>query len=118
MTASVAPDRRRQLRAPKFALALPSIIWYLTFFVAPIAFVVLYSFGTKDTSQRVPVDLTNLSTNSYVEVFDETFFSVFRATVRIAITATLLCLLIGLPVAYFAAFKVSERWRAIVLAAV
>lgn len=118
MTALVAPDRRRQLRAPKFALALPSIIWYLTFFVAPIAFVVLYSFGTKDTSQRVPVDLTNLSTYSYVEVFDETFFSVFRATVRIAITATLLCLLIGLPVAYFAAFKVSERWRAIVLAAV
>jgi spermidine/putrescine transport system permease protein len=118
VTASVAPDRRRQLRAPKFALALPSIIWYLTFFVAPIAFVVLYSFGTKDTSQRVPVDLTNLSTYSYVEVFDETFFSVFRATVRIAITATLLCLLIGLPVAYFAAFKVSERWRAIVLAAV
>ena len=118
MTVSVAPEHRRQWRAPKFALALPSIVWYLTFFVAPIAFVVLYSFGTKDTSQLVPVDLTKLSTNSYVEVFDETFFSVFRATVRIAITATLLCLLIGLPVAYFAAFKVSERWRAIVLAAV
>ena len=86
------------------------------FFVAPIALVVLYSFGTKDTSKLVPVDLTRLSASSYVEVFDETFFTVFRATVRIAITATLLCLLIGLPVAYFAAFKVSERWRAIVLA--
>ncbi len=118
MTASVAPETRRRFRAPKYALALPSIVWYLAFFVAPIAFVVLYSFGTKDTSQLVPVDLTKLTTSGYVEVFDETFFTVFRATIRIAITATLLCLLIGLPVAYFAAFKVSERWRAIVLAAV
>ncbi len=118
MTAWVASEGRRRPRAPRFALALPSIVWYVTFFVAPIAFVVLYSFGTKDTSKLVPVDLANPSTNSYVEVFDETFFSVFRGTVRIAITATLLCLLIGLPVAYFAAFKVGERWRAIVLAAV
>ena len=106
------------MRAPKFALALPSIVWYIAFFIVPIALVVVYSFGTKDTSKLVPVDFSNPSTQSYVEVFDETFFTVFRSTVRIAITATLLCLLIGLPVAYFAAFKVSEKWRAIVLAAV
>ena len=106
------------MRAPKFALALPSIVWYTAFFIVPIALVVVYSFGTKDTSKLVPVDFSNPSTQSYVEVFDETFFTVFRSTVRIAITATLLCLLIGLPVAYFAAFKVSEKWRAIVLAAV
>ena len=106
------------MRAPKFALALPSIVWYTAFFIVPIALVVVYSFGTKDTSKLVPVDFSNPSTRSYVEVFDETFFTVFRSTVRIAITATLLCLLIGLPVAYFAAFKVSEKWRAIVLAAV
>ena len=36
----------------------------------------------------------------------------------ISVVATLLCLLIGLPVAYFAAFKVSEKWKAIILAAV
>ena len=118
MTAAVAPERRRRVRAPKFALALPSIVWYFAFFIVPIALVVVYSFGTKDTSKLVPVDFSNPSTRSYVEVFDETFFTVFRGTLRIAITATLLCLLIGLPVAYFAAFKVSEKWRGIVLAAV
>lgn len=118
MTASVASSRPGRLRAPKFALALPSIVWYVAFFIAPIAFVVVYSFGTKDSSKLVPVDLANPSTASYKAVFDETFFSVFRGTVRISITATLLCLLIGLPVAYFAAFKVGEKWRAIVLAAV
>ncbi|NDD17991.1 MAG: ABC transporter permease, partial [Acidimicrobiia bacterium] len=118
MTATVAPEKRWRPRAPRFALALPSMVWYTAFFIVPIALVVVYSFGTKDTSKLVPVDFSNPSTRSYSEVFDETFFVVFRSTVRIAITATLLCLLIGLPVAYFAAFKVSEKWRAIVLAAV
>ncbi|MFM7828672.1 MAG: ABC transporter permease subunit, partial [Actinomycetota bacterium] len=103
---------------PRFALALPSIFWYTAFFVVPILLVVVYSFGTKDSSKLVPVDFSNPSTASYGAVFDETFFQVFRSTVRISITATLLCLLIGLPVAYFAAFKVTEKWRAIVLAAV
>jgi spermidine/putrescine transport system permease protein len=118
VTATVAATTRRRWRAPKYALALPSIIWYAVFFAAPIAFIVFYSFGTKDTSKLLPVDVTNLSTASYREVFDETFFTTFKATLRISITATLLCLIVGLPVAYFAAFKVSEKWKAIVLAAV
>jgi spermidine/putrescine transport system permease protein len=94
------------------------MIWYGLFFIVPIGFIVYYSFGTKDTTQLLPVDLTNLTTSNYSNVFDETFFQVFRATIRISITATLLCLVIGLPVAYLAAFKVSERWKAIILAAV
>ena len=118
MTASIATKTRRGWRAPKFALAIPSIVWYALFFVVPILYVVYYSFGTKDTSLVIPVDLTNLTTSNYSEVFDETFFTVFRATIRIAVVATGLCVLIGLPVAYFAAFKVSERWRAIILALV
>ena len=118
MTATVAGTSRRRWRAPKYALALPSIIWYTVFFAAPIAFIIFYSFGTKDTSKLLPVDLGSLSTASYKEVFDATFFTTFKATLRISVTATLLCLLIGLPVAYFAAFKVSEKWKAIILAAV
>ncbi|MFM8836369.1 MAG: ABC transporter permease subunit, partial [Actinomycetota bacterium] len=115
---TTAPQQSFRLRVPRFALALPSIFWYTAFFVVPILLVVVYSFGTKDSSKLVPVDFSNPSTASYGAVFDETFFQVFRSTVRISITATLLCLLIGLPVAYFAAFKVTEKWRAIVLAAV
>ena len=118
MTATVAGTSRRRWRAPKYALALPSIIWYTVFFAAPIAFIIFYSFGTKDTSKLLPVDLGTLSTASYKDVFDATFFTTFKATLRISVTATLLCLLIGLPVAYFAAFKVSEKWKAIILAAV
>ncbi|NBQ45614.1 MAG: ABC transporter permease subunit, partial [Actinobacteria bacterium] len=118
MTVSVAAKLRSKTRAPKFLLAVPAIIWYLVFFALPIAFIVLYSFGTKDTTKLLPVDLSNPSSNSYSSVFDETFFKTFRATLRISIVATIMCVVIGLPVAYFAAFKVAEKWKAIILAAV
>lgn len=118
MTIAVTQHSPTRWRGPKYLLALPAIIWYLVFFAAPIGFIVLYSFGTKDATKLVPVDLGNLSTNSYSSVFDETFFQTFRATIRISVLATVMCLLIGLPVAYFAAFKVPERWKAIILAAV
>ena len=84
----------------------------------PIAFVLIYSFGTKDTTKLLPVDLGHLTTQNYKDVFDDTFFKVFKATLRIAIIATALCVLIGLPVAYFTAFKVGEKWRALILALV
>jgi spermidine/putrescine transport system permease protein len=111
-------SRRRRLKAPSFSLALPSIIWYALFFVVPLGYIVYYSFGTKDASLLLPVDLTRLTTANYSEVFDETFFTVFRATLRVAVIATVLCVVIGLPVAYFAAFKVGEKWRAAILALV
>ncbi|MFM2046450.1 MAG: hypothetical protein RL383_527, partial [Actinomycetota bacterium] len=117
MTAALG-SRRRRLKAPSFSLALPSIIWYALFFVVPLGYIVYYSFGTKDASLLLPVDLTRLTTANYSEVFDETFFTVFRATLRVAVIATVLCVVIGLPVAYFAAFKVGEKWRAAILALV
>ncbi len=69
----------------------------------------VYSFGTKDSSQILPVDLSQLGLHNYREVFSELFFDVFASTLKIAVFATLLCLLIGFPVSYFIAFKVSEK---------
>ena len=118
MTAVVGAKSRRRLRGPGFALALPSIVWYALFFVVPIGYIIYYSFGTKDTSLLLPVDLTKLTTANYSNVFDATFFTVFKSTLRIAVIATALCVVVGLPVAYLAAFKVQEKWRAIILALV
>lgn len=119
MTEETATTRSRRWRAPAFALAIPSIVWYLLFFVLPIAFIVWYSFGTRDiTRPGIPVDLGRLSLSNYGNVLDPTFFDTFRGTIRIAVIATLMCVVIGLPVAYFAAFKVTARWRAILLATV
>ncbi|CAN5522534.1 hypothetical protein BH10ACT2_BH10ACT2_06240 [soil metagenome] len=118
MTATTAAPQRARRRGPGWALAIPSFVWYIAFFLLPIAVIVGYSFGSKDSSKLVPVDFSNLSLNNYRNVFDELTFRVFRSTLEVAVAATFLCLVIGFPVAYFIAFKVNERWRALLLALV
>ncbi|MCX6521717.1 MAG: ABC transporter permease subunit [Actinobacteria bacterium] len=117
MTAAVSSSKRRS-RLPKFGLALPSFVWYTMFFVVPIAIVVVYSFAAKDSTKLIPVDLSDPSLQNYRDVLDPdgVFFTTFKATIRIALIATTLCVLIGFPVAYFVAFKVREKWRATLLA--
>ena len=115
MTAPLHAPNVRRWRGPKWGLAIPSFVWYLFFFVAPIGIIVLYSFGTKDTSKLIPVSLDNLGLENYRASMTGDNARVFLATLKIAVTATLLCLLIGFPLSYFIAFKVSEKWRAVLL---
>ena len=84
----------------------------------PILFIVLYSFGTKNpvSTSGVPVDLGSWTLDNYRDAFSDVFFKTFKATIRIAVTATVLCALIGFPVAYFLAFRIAEKWRALLLA--
>ena len=112
------PPRRRRWRGPSFSLALPSIVWYVLFFVLPILLIVWYSFGVKNTASgtSVPVDMAHLTLQNYRDAFSPTFFTVFKTTLKISIIATTLCFVFGFPVAYFLVFKVTEKWKAIMLA--
>jgi spermidine/putrescine transport system permease protein len=97
---------------------LPSIIWYLFFFILPIVLIVWYSFGTKNTASGggVPVSMGNKTLQNYRDAFSPTFFQVFKTTVKVSVIATTLCFVFGFPVAYFLVFKVTEKWKAIMLA--
>jgi spermidine/putrescine transport system permease protein len=112
------PPHRRRWRGPSFSLALPSIVWYVLFFVLPILLIVWYSFGVKNTTSgtSVPVDMAHLTLQNYRDAFSPTFFTVFKSTLKVSIIATTLCFIFGFPVAYFLVFKVTEKWKAIMLA--
>ena len=110
-----APPRKRRSLVPKFALALPSWLWYLGFFVIPLVFIVVYSFGTKVQGSAGDVDMSPPTLDRYGDALSATFFRVMKQTLRISITGTILCLLIGFPVAYFIAVKVPSRWRGVLL---
>jgi spermidine/putrescine transport system permease protein len=107
-----------RLRAPSFSLALPSIVWYVFFFVLPILLIVWYSFGVKNTTSgtSVPLTMTHKTLQNYRDAFSPTFFTVFKTTLKISIIATTLCFVFGFPVAYFLVFKVTEKWKGIMLA--
>ncbi len=117
---SAPPPDRRRVHMPKFGLAIPSWVWYLGFFVVPVLVIVWYSFGYKPpvNAGQGPIGTDHLSLQNYRDALSDTFFRTFQNTFRVAVIGTGLCLLIGLPVAYFIAVKVPAKWRGLMLALV
>ena len=121
MTATIGapagpPSQRTRLRAPGFALAIPSFVWYVFLFVVPVVLVLVNSFGTKVAGTPGKVDLSSPTLERYREVVDGSFRTVLKQTMETSILGTVLCLVISLPVAYFLAFKVGPRAKVAVLA--
>ncbi len=105
------------MRSPRFALALPAWAWLLIFFVAPIAMVVWFSFGYKPGIFGTHAN-DRLSFDRYLEAMSPTFFATFQNTLWVGVLGTLMCLLIGLPVAYWMAVKAPPQRRGLLLALV
>lgn len=101
----------------KFGLAIPAWAWLLIFFVAPIFMVVVFSFGYKPSIFATHA-LDHLSFDRYLEALSPTFFSTFLKTLWIGILGTVLCLVIGGPVAYWIAVKAPPSKRGLLLALV
>ena len=69
--------------------AVPYVVWMALFVVAPIIMVVIYAFSTADGGFTL-ANFTRMGT--YTVVFTRSF--------RLALIATLVCLLIGYPISY------------------
>ena len=109
--------RSRRLRLPGFALALPAWVWLVLFFILPVAVVFYYSLGYKPGIFGThATDI--LSLDRYFEVLTPVFFDTFTNTLWIGIAGTVLCLIIGLPVAYWMALKAPPQFKGLLLALV
>lgn len=107
----------RKARVPGSALALPAWAWLLAFFAAPVGLVVYYSFGYKPGIFGThATDI--LSFDRYVEALSPTFFATFSNTLWVGVVGTVLCFVIGAPVAYWMAIKAPVRFRGLLIAAV
>jgi spermidine/putrescine transport system permease protein len=103
-------------RTPKWIAAWPALFWWLFFFVVPLCWIILYSFGTRpELTAQEPVSLTSISLANYWAALSEIFFRVFWITLRTATIGTLLCLLIGFPVAYAIARHIQPHWRSLLI---
>ena len=69
--------------------AVPYVVWMALFVVAPIIMVVIYAFSTADGGFTL-ANFTRMGT--YTVVFTRSF--------KLAVVATLVCLLIGYPISY------------------
>ncbi len=106
-------------------LALPGTIWIALLFVAPLYVVLAILFGGVDPILRQPVPIwnpLNWDFTQFAYVWDHIvgpnpFFrpALVRTVVYVG-TASLLCLLVAYPVAYFTA-RFAGRWKGLLLAA-
>ncbi len=86
----------REARSPFAAIFGPPALWLLLFFAVPLAIVWAYSFGR--TLGLTEIAVTGTPAN-YVRAMDPVYLQVFVKSIGIAALTTLICLVIGFPVA-------------------
>ncbi len=98
----------RQAKAAFAAIAIPPVGWLLLFFLVPMAVIWAFSFG--ENTGPITIDLTGTFAN-YMRALEPLYLGIFGKSVIVAGATTLLCLLIGFPVALAIAFA-SPRMKA------
>lgn len=74
------------------AAAAPHIVWSVLFIIAPLIFVLYYAFTDKDG---------NFTFANFGELLQASYLEIFMRSVCFAFLATVLCLVIAYPIAYF-----------------
>ncbi len=86
-------NKVRNSSVGKFLLTAPYILWMLIFILVPLGVVVFYSFTDPYTGM--------FTTENLVKVFTGSFPAIFGRSLWYSLLASLICLVIGYPVALF-----------------
>ena len=86
--------------------AAPHIVWMIMFIVAPMLFVLYFAF-TETTDEGVKFTFANIASLSQ-------YTNVFILSIAFALIATVVCLIIGYPLAYFMS-RTSPRMQKILM---
>ncbi|HCK83429.1 MAG TPA: spermidine/putrescine ABC transporter permease [Hyphomonadaceae bacterium] len=98
----------RQAKAAFAAITVPPVGWLALFFLVPMGVIWAYSFG--ENTGPTTIDLTGTFAN-YMRALEPLYLGIFGKSLIIAGVTTLLCLLVGFPVALAIAFA-SPRTKA------
>ena len=89
--------------------ASPYIVWSTLFIVIPLIIIVFFSF-TQETASGYSFTLEN-----FKRVLNSQYVSVFRRSLVLAFQSTVLCLILGYPVAYFISKMKSNRRNILIM---
>ncbi|MFF3343756.1 ABC transporter permease [Streptomyces sp. NPDC002779] len=103
------PPRRRGRWTP-YLLLLPGLAWLLVFFALPMVYQASTSVQTGSLEQGYEV---TWHFATYWDALTE-YYPQFLRSVLYAGSATILCLLLGYPLAYLIAFR-AGRWRNLIM---
>ena len=80
-------------------VVVPAVVWLAAFFLLPLAFILVVSFGTRDELGRIVLD--HLSLDNYRKAFNPDYLPTLVNALRYATLTTIASLLIGFPIAYW-----------------
>lgn len=92
-------------------LLLPPTLWLVIFFIIPLIIVLIYSFLERGTYGGVTWEFT---LRNYQRLANDLYLNIFVRSLGLAALTTLICLIIGYPLAFFIA-TASRRWRNLLL---
>src|SRR5919112_4718241 len=88
-------------------LLSPVTAWLGLFFFVPLLLILAYSFGTSNVYGGITL---GFNPSNYLRVFEPLYLQIIVRTFVIAALTTLLCLVLGYPLAYFIVFE-GRKWR-------
>lgn len=92
------------------SLIKPYVVWMALFIVLPMLFIILYAFTTPGNN----VISLQFTLDNFKKFFDPVFIKVLWESIRIAGITTIICLIIGYPLAYIIS-KQSEKAQTLLI---
>lgn len=100
-----------------WTLAAPGTFWLLAFFIIPLGFLFIMSFGDKAVIDG-EVSITEYDyftgIGNYIRAFDPLYLTIIWKSVWVSALATVLCLFTAYPIAFGICFA-PERWKPLLL---
>ena len=108
MTSTRKKKQANRSLLQRFAAA-PHIAWAVLFIIAPLIFVAYYAF-TDTVDGSVVFSLNNIK-----EFFTPSYLKIFGHSVLLALISTVICLILGYPIAYFISRAKPKTQRLLIL---
>ncbi|AKF93861.1 ABC transporter permease [Brevibacillus laterosporus] len=88
-------------------LALPGFLWLTIFFLVPMLFVVILSFLKRGVYGQIVYEFTLAN---YARFFESLYVQIFIETLLVSVGTTIICLLLGYPLAYMIT-RLDRKWQ-------
>ncbi len=108
-------ENSKQHKWRVFGLIFPSLFWLVVFFAVPLLLVLAMSFGERGTYGGVVWNLNIQNFIRFINLEDPLYLRIFGRTLYIAAITTVVCFMIGYPLAFWIASQPDSRRNTLLL---